>query len=57
MLANPEVLQSAVAFISDGIESGKPDIVISRTLGLDEIVAATRFMESNSHVGKIVVKI
>ena len=54
---DPERLEKAKAFIVGGLASGALKPVIARTFKLDEIVEATRFMESNEQVGKIVVTV
>jgi NADPH:quinone reductase-like Zn-dependent oxidoreductase len=57
VMGNPVVLEAAVAFIYDGIAKGKLKPVIGKVFPLDQIVEATRFMESNQQVGKVVVTI
>ena len=54
---DPKRLAAAKAFIVDGLASGALKPVIAMTFRLDEIVEATRYMESNEQVGKIVVTI
>ena len=54
---DPARLEKAKAFIVDGLASGALKPVIARTFKLDEIVEATRFMESNEQVGKIVLTV
>lgn len=55
--SNDELLARAKAFINDGLESGALSPLISRTFGFDQIQDATRFLESNEQVGKIVVTV
>lgn len=43
------------AFIVDGLESGRLDPLVSRTFPFDQIQNATRFLESNEQVGKVIV--
>jgi NADPH:quinone reductase-like Zn-dependent oxidoreductase len=53
---NPRRLEKAKRFIVDGLASGKLKPVIAKTFsGLDSIVEAHRYLESNQQVGKIVV--
>jgi NADPH:quinone reductase-like Zn-dependent oxidoreductase len=52
-----EALALAKEFINDGLASGKLDPVIARVYSFDEIQDATRFLESNEQVGKVVVNI
>lgn len=47
----------AKEFIIAGLESGALDPLISRTFPFDQIQEATRFLESNQQIGKIVVVI
>ncbi|GJE46283.1 zinc-dependent alcohol dehydrogenase family protein [Methylobacterium soli] len=54
---DPARLEQAKAFIVGGLASGALKPVIAKTFKLDEIVEATRFMESNEQVGKIVVTV
>lgn len=55
VVADDAALERAKAFIVEGLESGKLDPLVSRTLPFDEIQDATRFLESNEQVGKVVV--
>lgn len=48
-------LERAKAFIVEGLNNGTLDPQVSRTFPFDEIQAATRFLESNEQIGKIVV--
>ncbi len=51
-------LEKVKRFIVDGIESGKLEPVIARTFsGLDQILEAHRYLESNKQIGKIVVTV
>lgn len=55
---NPKRLQKAKQFITDGLASGKLKPIIARTFaGLDSIVEAHRYLESNEQIGKIVVTV
>lgn len=53
--SNDALLEQAKAFINDGLASGKLVPLISRTFKFEEIQEATRFLESNAQIGKIVV--
>lgn len=48
-------LEAAKKWINEGLESGELDPLISREFLFDQIVDATRFLESNEQIGKIVV--
>ena len=50
-------LERGKRFILNGLEQGKLKPVIARTLTLDQIVEAHRYMESNQQIGKIVVTV
>lgn len=51
-------LEAAKRFIIDGLSSGKLKPIIAKTFsGLDQIVEAHRYLESNQQVGKIVVTV
>ena len=53
---NPRRLEKAKKFITDGLASGKLKPIIAKTFsGLDSIVDAHRYLESNAQIGKIVV--
>lgn len=54
---DPVRLETAKAFIRDGLERGLFRPVIARTFPFEEIVEAHRFLESNEQFGKIVVTI
>jgi NADPH:quinone reductase-like Zn-dependent oxidoreductase len=54
---DPARLESAKAFILDGLISGSLQPVIARTFPFDQIVEAHRFMESNEQLGKIIVTV
>lgn len=54
---DPTRLEEAKRFVVEGLASGALKPVIAKTFKFDEIVEATRFMESNAQVGKIVVTI
>lgn len=47
----------ARAFISEGLESGKLDPLVSRTFPFDQIREATRFLKSKEQISKIVVTV
>jgi NADPH:quinone reductase-like Zn-dependent oxidoreductase len=55
--ADDEKLSRAKAFITEGLSAGKFSPQIAKTFPFDEIVEATRFLESNAQFGKIVVKL
>ena len=52
-----EKLARAKAFITEGLSAGKFSPQIAKVFPFDEIVEATRFLESNAQFGKIVVKL
>lgn len=54
---NDELLARAKTFINEGLRSGALSPLISRTFEFDQIQDATRFLESNEQVGKIVVTV
>ncbi|MEO8043577.1 MAG: zinc-dependent alcohol dehydrogenase family protein [Spartobacteria bacterium] len=55
---NPRRLEKAKQFITSGLASGKLKPVIAKTFsGLDSIVEAHRYLESNAQIGKIVVTV
>ena len=55
---NPKRLEMAKHFILDGLASGGLKPIIAKTFsGLDQIVEAHRYLESNKQVGKIVVTV
>lgn len=57
VVANDAVLHRAKAFISDGLQSGALSPLISRTFPFEQIQEATRFLESNQQIGKVVVTV
>ena len=54
---NDDTLERAKAFILPRLESGELSPLISRVFPFDEIQNATRFLESNEQIGKIVVTV
>ena len=54
---NDAALERAKAFITKGLASGELKPVIARTFTLDQIQEATRFLESNAQIGKVVVNV
>ena len=57
VVADDDALARAKQFISDGLSSGKLNPVISRSFKFEQIQEATRFLESNEQIGKIVVTV
>ena len=54
---NEAALEHAKAFITKGLSSGQLKPVIARTFPLEQIQEATRFLESNAQIGKVVVNV
>ena len=55
---DPKRLGACKSFVLEGLASGKLKPIIAKTFsGLDQIVAAHRYLESNQQVGKIVVTV
>jgi NADPH:quinone reductase-like Zn-dependent oxidoreductase len=50
-------LDRAKSFITEGLASGQLTPLIVRVFRLDQIQEATRFLESNAQVGKIVLNV
>jgi len=57
VVADDDALARAKQFISDALSSGKLTPVISRSFKFEQIQEATRFLESNEQIGKIVVTV
>jgi NADPH:quinone reductase-like Zn-dependent oxidoreductase len=55
IVGDDDLLEQAKAFINAGLDSGELKPRIARIFKLEEIQAAHRFLESNEHIGKIVV--
>ena len=56
LTSNPDRLKKATQYIVDGLASGKLQPIVAKTFdGLDQIVEAHRYLESNQQIGKIVV--
>jgi NADPH:quinone reductase-like Zn-dependent oxidoreductase len=53
--SDPARMGRAKQFVYDGLAAGGLKPIVARTFGLDEIVEAHRYMESNQQIGKIVV--
>lgn len=57
IVSDDDALARAKTFITEGLESGKLDPLVSRTFPFDQIQEATEFLESNEQIGKIVVTV
>ncbi|MDP9292646.1 MAG: zinc-dependent alcohol dehydrogenase family protein [Verrucomicrobiota bacterium] len=58
IVTHPERLEKAKRFVIDGLNSGKLKPVIAKTFsGLESIVEAHRYLESNQQIGKIIVTV
>ncbi|WP_330262431.1 zinc-dependent alcohol dehydrogenase family protein [Streptomyces griseorubiginosus] len=55
--ADPERLRRAAQFVTSGLSGGAFAPVVDRVFGLDEIVAAHRYLEAGTQIGKIVVTV
>ncbi|KAB2347066.1 zinc-dependent alcohol dehydrogenase family protein [Actinomadura rudentiformis] len=55
--ADPARMERARRFITAGLDTGAFAPVIDRTFDLTEIVEAHRHLDSNAHVGKVVVEV
>lgn len=55
VVSDDATLERAKAFINAGLSSGQLSPVIAKTFPLEKIQEATRFLESNQQVGKVVV--
>lgn len=55
IVGDDDALARAKTFITEGLKTGKLDPLVSRTFPFDQIHEATRFLESNEQIGKIVV--
>ena len=54
IVADPEALERAKAFILQGLKSGALRPIIAKTFALSDIQDAHRFLEANQQIGKIV---
>ena len=58
LTSNADRLKKATQYIIDGLASGKLKPIVAKTFdGLDKIVEAHRYLESNAQIGKIVVTV
>jgi NADPH:quinone reductase-like Zn-dependent oxidoreductase len=57
IVSDPARLEQAKRFIVDGLADGSLKPLIDRVFPLDQIVEATRYLESNQQIGKIVVAV
>lgn len=55
--SDPTNLAQAKQYIYDGLDSGKLVPILDRIFGLEQIVEAHRYMESNQQNGKIIVTV
>ena len=54
IVADPEALERAKAFILQGLESGALSPIIAKTFPLSDIQEAHRYLEANQQIGKVV---
>ena len=54
---NQAALERAKAFITRGLASEQLKPVIARSFPLEQIQEATRFLESNAQIGKVIVNV
>ncbi len=57
LLTDPQQRRAAIAYVHDGLARGTLRPVIDRTFPLSDIVAAHRYLEGNTQLGKIVVTV
>lgn len=57
VLSHDKRREEAKKFISDGLSKGLLKPIIAKTFGLDDIVEAHRYLESNQQFGKIIVTV
>lgn len=57
IVSDPAGFDRAKRFIVDGLADGSLKPVIDRVFPLDQIVEATRYLESNQQIGKIVITV
>lgn len=55
--ADPARMERARRFITAGLDTGAFAPVVDRTFDLTEIVEAHRHLESNTHIGKVIVEV
>lgn len=54
---SPERLKRALAYIFNGLESRKLEVVIDKTFPLERYADAHRYLESNEQIGRIVITV
>ncbi|MFC6336766.1 zinc-binding dehydrogenase [Pseudomonas sp. CCM 7891] len=57
VVTDDAILERAKTFILEGLSSGELSPLIAKTFPLDQIQDAHRFLESNGHIGKVVVTV
>ncbi|MFK0382744.1 zinc-dependent alcohol dehydrogenase family protein [Agrobacterium sp. NPDC090273] len=57
IVSDDAILMRAKTFINEGLRTGALKPLISRSFAFDDIQDATRFLESNAQIGKIVVSL
>lgn len=55
LVVDPAKSAAAIAFIQQGLQSGTLKPVVGQSFPFAEVAEAHRFMEANSHVGKVVL--
>lgn len=57
LLMDPVKAQAGIAFVKDGVRSGKLRPTVSKALPLEDAAEAHRYLDSNQHFGKIVLTV
>ena len=57
ILTRPDRLERGLAFVRAGLASGALSPFVAKLFSLQDVVEAHRYMESNSHIGKIVLTV
>lgn len=56
-LLNPEKRAKMVEFVLDGVANGSLRPIVDKTFAFEDIAEAHRYLESNQHIGKVVVAV
>ncbi|KAJ4179031.1 hypothetical protein NW755_012769 [Fusarium falciforme] len=56
-LLNPEKRAKMAKFVLDGVANGSLRPVVDKTFAFEDIAEAHRYLESNQHIGKVVVTV
>lgn len=57
LLMNPDKSQAAILFLKEGVQAGKLKPIIAKSFPIADVAESHRYLESNQHLGKVVLSV